>query len=187
VLPARLLLEFLQRCSIFDRSQFSYDEKTDRFRCPAQQILSRKQIQPNKKRVVYVASAQACGSCWLKSQCTNSPRFVQRHLYEGALQRMQQRASAEMMRLRRLHRGASLRRAQVPHLGTSAIPATRSRESAGRDEPGNLGLQPETHAEDGWAELPSGQATSGMLKIPCSLCASRDSQQPLKRPLYPFR
>jgi transposase len=88
--------------SLFDRSQFIYDEKTDSFRCPAQQILRRKQTQPHPKRVVYGASAQACGSCGLKSQCTNSPqRFVQRHLYEGALQRMQQRASAEMMRLRR--------------------------------------------------------------------------------------
>ena len=88
--------------NLFDRSQFIYDEKTDTFRCPDQQILRRKQTQPHQKRVVYVASAQACGSCRLKSLCTNSPqRFVQRHLYEGALQRMQQRASAEMMRLRR--------------------------------------------------------------------------------------
>jgi len=88
--------------NLFDRSQFVYDPKTDTFRCPAQQILSRKQTQPGKRRVVYVASPQACGSCPLKSRCTPAPRrFVQRHLYEEALQRMQQRASAEMMRLRR--------------------------------------------------------------------------------------
>ena len=88
--------------NLFDRSQFTYDENSDTFRCPAQQILRRKQVQPHKKRVVYVASPQICGSCPLKSQCTNAPqRSVQRHLYEEALQRMQQRAGAEMMRLRR--------------------------------------------------------------------------------------
>jgi DDE family transposase/transposase-like protein DUF772 len=100
--PARRSVNNRGDGGLFDRSQFVYDEKTDTFRCPAQQILRRKQIQPQQKRVVYVASAQACGSCGLKAQCTNSPqRFVQRHLYEGALRRMQQRATAEMMRLRR--------------------------------------------------------------------------------------
>jgi transposase len=100
--PARRSVNNRGDGNLFDRSQFVYDEKTDSFRCPAQQILRRKQTQPHPKRVVYVASAQACGSCRLKSLCTNSPqRFVQRHLYEGALQRMQQRATAEMMRLRR--------------------------------------------------------------------------------------
>lgn len=88
--------------NLFDRSQFTYDENSDTFRCPAQQILRRKQVQPHKKRVVYGASPQICGSCPLKSQCTNAPqRSVQRHLYEEALQRMQQRAKAEIMRWRR--------------------------------------------------------------------------------------
>ena len=88
--------------SLFDRSQFTYDENSDTLRCPAQQTLRRKQVQPHKKRVVYMASPQICGNCPLKSQCTNAPqRCVQRHLYEEALQRMQQRTKAEIMRWRR--------------------------------------------------------------------------------------
>src|SRR5271157_1519846 len=43
--------------------------------------------------------------------------------------------------------GTSLRRAQVPHLRPSTIPATRTDGRADRNEPGHLGLQPETHAE----------------------------------------
>lgn len=38
----------------------------------------------------------------MKSRCTEAPqRFIHRHLHDGALLRMQQRATAEMMRLRR--------------------------------------------------------------------------------------
>jgi hypothetical protein len=38
----------------------------------------------------------------MKSRCTKaSQRFVHRHLHDGILQRMQQRATPEMMRLRR--------------------------------------------------------------------------------------
>jgi transposase len=88
--------------TLFDRAEFTYDEKTDTFRCPAQQTLTRKQLQRHKKRVIYVAAAQTCGACPLKDRCTNSPhRFVHRHLHDGALQRMQQRATPEAMRLRR--------------------------------------------------------------------------------------
>jgi transposase len=88
--------------TLFDRTEFIYDEKTDTFRCPAQQTLTRKQLQRHKKRVIYVAAAQTCCACPLKDRCTNSPqRFVHRHLHDGALQRMQQRATPEAMRLRR--------------------------------------------------------------------------------------
>ena len=88
--------------TLFDRSQFQYDEKTDTFRCPAQQILTRKQALTKKKSVLYAAEAQVCSQCPLKSRCTTtSRRHVQRHLHEGALQRMQQRATPEIMKLRR--------------------------------------------------------------------------------------
>src|SRR5271169_779677 len=57
--------------------------------------------------------------------------------------------------------GTSLRRAQVPHLRPSTIPATRTDGSADRNEPGHLGLQPETHAEGaGWSWL---QGSAGLL------------------------
>jgi transposase len=88
--------------TLFDRTQFTYDEKADIFRCPAQQTLIRKQVLSRKKSVLYAAAVEVCCVCPLKSRCTTSSRrLVQRHMHEGALQRMQQRATPEAMRLRR--------------------------------------------------------------------------------------
>jgi transposase len=88
--------------TLFDRTEFVYDEKTDTFRCPASQTLTRKQLQRHKTRVIYAAAAQSCAGCPLKPRCTNAPyRVVNRHLHEGALQRMNQRATTQAMRLRR--------------------------------------------------------------------------------------
>ncbi len=88
--------------TLFDRSQFQYDEKTDTFRCPAGQTLTRKQLSRKDRAVLYASTPEICGACLLKDRCTTSARrFVQRHLHEDALQRMQQRATPEAMRLRR--------------------------------------------------------------------------------------
>jgi Transposase DDE domain len=86
--------------ALFDRSQFHYDESTDTYRCPGDQRRARKQLQRNKTRVIHAGDPAVCNACALKSRCTNAPqRVVNRHLHEGVLQRMQQRATAEMMRL----------------------------------------------------------------------------------------
>ena len=88
--------------TLFDRSLFLYDENADTFRCPAQQTLHRKQVLSRKKSVIYAAPVEVCCHCPLKSQCTSTTRrFVQRHLHDGALQRMNARATAQAMRLRR--------------------------------------------------------------------------------------
>lgn len=88
--------------TLFDRSQFHYDEKSDTFRCPANQTLTRKQLSRKDRAVYYAAQPEVCGACVLKMRCTDRKRrLVSRHLHEGALQRMQQRATSEMMRLRR--------------------------------------------------------------------------------------
>ena len=88
--------------TLFDRTEFHYEEKTDTFRCPAQQTLRRKQLSRQDRAVYYAAQPEVCGACVLKARCTNGKqRWVSRHLHEDALQRMQQRATPEMMRLRR--------------------------------------------------------------------------------------
>ena len=88
--------------TLFDRTEFHYDEKTDTFLCPAQQLLRRKQLSRQDRAVYYAAQPEICGACALKARCTNGKsRWVSRHLHEDTLQRMQQRATPEMMRLRR--------------------------------------------------------------------------------------
>lgn len=88
--------------TLFDRSQFRYDQHTDSFRCPAGQKLVRKQLSRKDRCVMYAAEPQVCGACPLQARCTTaSRRWVTRHMHEAALQRMQQRATPDAMRLRR--------------------------------------------------------------------------------------
>jgi transposase len=86
----------------FDRTAFIYEAQTDSFRCPAGRTLTRKQVLTNKHSVLYMA--QDCSDCALKPRCTSvERRFVQRHLHEDALQRMNARVKADpgLMRQRR--------------------------------------------------------------------------------------
>src|SRR3989475_10249062 len=88
--------------SLFDRKEFSYQPDSDTFLCPAGQTLQRKQMSRKDRAVIYAAQPAVCGACPLKLRCTvSSRRLITRHLHEEALQRMQQRATPQVMRLRR--------------------------------------------------------------------------------------
>ena len=52
--------------TLFDRSEFYYDEKTDTFRCPARQTLARKQLSRKDRAVYYAAKPEVCGAGALK-------------------------------------------------------------------------------------------------------------------------
>ena len=88
--------------TLFDRSRFQYDEKTDTFRCPDGETLVRIQLSRRDRCIMYAAEAETCQACAIRTNCTTaSRRWITRHLHEGALTRMQQRATPEAMRLRR--------------------------------------------------------------------------------------
>jgi transposase len=88
--------------TLFDRSQFQYDAASDTLRCPAGQTLVRKQRKKDRPCVDYAAPATACAACAVKNRCTPSrQRYVTVHLHDAALDRMQSRATPELMRLRR--------------------------------------------------------------------------------------
>jgi transposase len=88
--------------TLFDRTAFAYDITADRFVCPAGKHLDHKQVMNRDRLVLYAAKAQDCSACLLKSQCTAAARrFVTRHFDEDALNRMNERATPEMMRTRR--------------------------------------------------------------------------------------
>lgn len=88
--------------TLFDRTEFRYSQDTDTFFCPAGQTLVRKQLARKDRCVMYAGDAHVCGACALKARCTTaSRRWITRHLHEDALQRMQQRATPDAMRLRR--------------------------------------------------------------------------------------
>jgi hypothetical protein len=86
----------------FDKSRFTYDAGCDRYRCPAGQWLTRKQLYRPGRAVFY--TTDACGACALRSQCTGAKqRIVSRLIEEAALERAQARVSADAnaMALRR--------------------------------------------------------------------------------------
>ncbi|MBZ5507319.1 MAG: IS1182 family transposase [Acidobacteriia bacterium] len=86
--------------TLFQRSQFLYEEASDTFLCPAGQRLNRRQRKD--RYMVYAAPPEVCGACPLKSRCTvGKRRLLKKHQQDGALERMQQRATAKAMRLRR--------------------------------------------------------------------------------------
>ena len=88
--------------TLFDRTEFTYQPKSDTFLCPARQTLARKQLSRKDRMVYYAGQPEVCGSCALKShRTTSSRRIVSRHLHEEALRRMQRRATPEAMQLRR--------------------------------------------------------------------------------------
>ncbi len=101
-LPANRAVNNQGDGTLFDRSMFVYDEATDTFRCPGQQTLVRQRLSRKNRCVYYAADPQACGACELKPRCTTKARrWLSRHLHEDALTRMNRRATATVMRLRR--------------------------------------------------------------------------------------
>jgi transposase len=85
--------------TLFDRKQFLYDAASDTFRCPGEQTLVRTRVDENKQSTIYAATRKSCA---LKSRCTTAPqRSIYLHLHEAALVRMNERATAAVMRLRR--------------------------------------------------------------------------------------
>jgi hypothetical protein len=88
--------------TLFGRTDFRYEPETDTYICPGNKRLLRKHTNRKDRYTMYKASAGDCGTCSLKSRCTQAPRRgLARHLYEDALNRMEKRVTPEAMRLRR--------------------------------------------------------------------------------------
>lgn len=88
--------------SMFDRSAFVYQAEADTYICPAGHALNRKQVMRRDALILYAAID--CTGCSLKSRCTTAERrYVTRHLYEDALERMNTRFQTDpsLIRLRR--------------------------------------------------------------------------------------
>lgn len=86
----------------FERHRFQYEEPSDTYVCPAGHSLRRH--HQNHRSVVYEAEREQCAACPLKPQCTAAPRrVIKRHRYQAAMERMQQRVTPALMRLRRCH------------------------------------------------------------------------------------
>lgn len=66
---------------------------------------------------MYKASSIDCASSLAKSRCTQAPRRgLARHLYEDALNRMQERVTPEVIETAPMHGGTSIRDNQIPDM-----------------------------------------------------------------------
>jgi len=151
--------------TLFDRTKFTYQAESDTFLCPAGQTLARKQLSRKDRAVYYMGQPEVCGSCALKSRCTtSSQRLISRHLHEEALQRMQQRATPEAMRLRRStveHPFANLKYRIFGH----PLPVARSAWGTNGNQPGGSRLQSEKDAKHP-RRPPTGFSATNHLKRP---------------------
>jgi transposase len=88
--------------NLFDRSLFTYQPETDTYLYPAGNTVRRRQLHRKDRAVLYQEQASDCCSCSLKPRCTQAPqRILSRHMDEEALNRMHQRTTPALMRLRR--------------------------------------------------------------------------------------
>jgi Transposase DDE domain len=88
--------------TLFGRGDFRYEADTYSYVCPGNKRLLRKHTNHKDRYTMYKASTADCGACSLKPRCTQAPRRgLARHLYEEALNRMQERLTPGAMRLRR--------------------------------------------------------------------------------------
>jgi transposase len=88
--------------TLFGREDFRYEPDSDTYVCPGNKRLLRKHTNLKDRYTMYKASTGDCGTCSLKSRCTQAPRRgLARHLYEDALNRMEARMTPQAMRLRR--------------------------------------------------------------------------------------
>jgi hypothetical protein len=76
----------------FDRSRFKYIKQDDEYECPAGERLTYRTTSNEQGKEIRRYWRSACGSCAIKSQCTNGKeRRVRRWVHEDVLERAAKR------------------------------------------------------------------------------------------------
>lgn len=93
----------------FDKSDFSYDAKSDTFRCPAGERAIRRFTSIEKGMAIHKYWSSACPRCAMRDRCTTGEyRRIARWEHEAVLDDMQRR-------LERRPKAMQLRRSTVEH------------------------------------------------------------------------
>jgi hypothetical protein len=94
---------------IFPDSAFTYDARTNTYRCPAGQRMPPRRLHPTKRTWEYQLPKTVCAACALRAQCTRATaygRTLHRHEHQELLDRARQQAhsaAARRDRQRRQH------------------------------------------------------------------------------------
>ena len=76
----------------FNRSRFQYIKADDEYECPAGERLTHRTTSTEQGKEIRRYWSAACGSCAIKSQCTNGKeRRVRRWVHEDTLERVEKR------------------------------------------------------------------------------------------------
>ena len=67
--------------ALYQEKDFTYNEATDTYRCPAGQELKRRRTCPRRQTIEYAPEPGVCTACALRAQCTTAAkgRTLQRH------------------------------------------------------------------------------------------------------------
>jgi len=81
-----------EKLKIFPEEQFQYDPQSDRYRCPAGNLLKPKSLHISRQSRDYAAPKKVCVACLIREQCTRnkSGRTIKRHLRQEELDRMRE-------------------------------------------------------------------------------------------------
>ncbi len=78
-----------RRQGIFGGEQFVYDPKSDTYRCPAGQTLTRRKHKKQRQAYEYACAASTCRACSMHGQCTQAKggaaRTIKRHYDQEAI------------------------------------------------------------------------------------------------------
>jgi transposase len=79
---------------IFSRDMFTYDAEADTYRCPAGEVLRRRNYNARRSSYEYKASRGVCAGCSLREGCTRSRngRSIKRHERQEVIDRMKEQA-----------------------------------------------------------------------------------------------
>ena len=103
---------------LFDKQDFHYDAEHDQYRCPAGEVLTRRETYLHKgiRQTTYQASTKACRDCRLKPQCFTGKtrRAVRRSEHDDLLEAMADRlkTTPETMPIRAATVGTPVRHDQ---------------------------------------------------------------------------
>lgn len=86
-----------RRSEIFSEDNFTYDPLSDVYKCPAGQVLKRRNFSEKRQASEYKCSKKICNACDLRDQCTKSlhGRSIKRHLRHEELQAMRENAQTK--------------------------------------------------------------------------------------------
>jgi len=93
---------------IFGIDQFVYDPKTDTYRCPAGQTLTRRKHKKQRQAYEYACAGSVCWACSIRSQCTRAKgkvaRTIKRHYDQEAIDLARQQSHSPAARRDRQRR-----------------------------------------------------------------------------------